>query len=168
MRLGLRGTSRRVWGRRGVKVYQPIQLRYEWRYLFLVVEPVAGTLDWCWIESLHADQILAAVGALQQTRELKALVWDGAGGHRAEDVRALPLTQIRLPAYSPELNPAERLFQEIRRVVEGKVYATIEDKMAAVEAELAQCDAEPDRVRSVAGWRWITEAIERLPADKAA
>jgi hypothetical protein len=37
MRVGLRGMVRRVWGRRGVKVHQLLQLAYQWRYLFLVV-----------------------------------------------------------------------------------------------------------------------------------
>jgi hypothetical protein len=42
MRVGLRGTVRRVWGRRGVKVRQPVQLTFGWRYLFLVVDERAG------------------------------------------------------------------------------------------------------------------------------
>lgn len=44
MRVGLRGMVRRVWGRRGVKVYQRLQLAYQWRYLFLVVNAQAGKL----------------------------------------------------------------------------------------------------------------------------
>lgn len=43
---------------------------------------------------------------------------------------------IDLPPSSPELNPAKRLFKEIRRTVEGAVYATLDDKIAAVEAIL--------------------------------
>ena len=42
LRLGLRGTTRRVWGRRGVKVRQRLQLKYEWRYLFAAVDGQAG------------------------------------------------------------------------------------------------------------------------------
>ena len=38
MRVGLRGMVRRVWGVRGVKVIQRLQLVYEWKYLFLVVD----------------------------------------------------------------------------------------------------------------------------------
>ena len=34
MRVGLRGMVRRVWGVRGVKVIQRLQLVYEWKYLF--------------------------------------------------------------------------------------------------------------------------------------
>ena len=32
MRVGLRGMVRRVWGVRGVKVVQRLQLVYEWKY----------------------------------------------------------------------------------------------------------------------------------------
>jgi hypothetical protein len=39
---------------------------------------------------------------------------------------------IRSPPCSPELNPAEQVFQEVPRAIEGKVYATLEDKMKAV------------------------------------
>lgn len=168
MRVGLRGTVRRVWGRRGVKVRQPVQLKYEWRYLFLVVDGQAGTLHWCWIDTMAAEQILRAVGGLQRTGELGALVWDGASSHRDADVQALGLPLIGLPPRSPELNPAERVFEELRRAVEGKVYATLADKVAAVDAELAKWEANPARVRSLAGWDWIDEAIERLPVDHAA
>jgi hypothetical protein len=168
MRVGLRGTVRRVWGRRGVKVRQPVQLRYEWRYLFLVVDGRAGTLYWCWIDSLAATDILAAVGGLQRTAELGALVWDGAASHRDADVEALGLPLIALPPRSPELNPAERVFQELRRAIEGRVYATLDDKVAAIEADLAKLEAAPDRVRSLAGWDWIEAAVTRQPVDHAA
>jgi hypothetical protein len=156
---------RRVWGRRGVKIRQRLQLKYEWRYLFLVVDGVAGTLHWCWMDSMGDDEVLAAVGGLQQDTEVSALIWDGAPSHRAEEVRAAGLPLVSLPPYSPELNPAERVFEEIRRWVEGRVYPTIEAKVAAVEEFLTKLDAEPARVRSLAGWDWITTAFSRLPAD---
>ncbi|MBI2320531.1 MAG: transposase [Chloroflexi bacterium] len=151
-----------------MKVRQPPQLTYAWRYLFLVVDGRAGTLHWCWIASLAADEVLAAVGGLQQTGELAALVWDGAPSHRDASVQAVGLPLIGLPPYSPELNPAERVFQELRRAIDGQVYATLDEKAAAVETELATWDADPARVRSLAGWDWIDEAVVRLPADHAA
>lgn len=66
---------------------------------------------------------------------------------------------ITLPPDSPELNPAERVFEELRRVIEGTVYATLDDKVAAAEAELAKLDADLVRVQSLAGWAWITAAL---------
>jgi hypothetical protein len=159
---------RRVWGRRGVKVCQRLQLTYKWRYLFLVVDGQAGKLHWCWLDSMAGEQFEAAVGRLHEIEAVAALVWDGAPGHRDEHVRAVGLPLVSLPPYSPELNPAERVFEEIRRWIEGRVYSTIEAKVEAVEQFLTELDADPARLRSLAGWAWIQNALSQLPADYAA
>jgi transposase len=163
MRVGLRGMVRRVWGRRGVKVYQRLQLTYEWRYLFLMVNALAGKLHWCWLDSMAGEKVMAAVGGLKQHTEVAAVVWDGAPGHRDERVGKLGLPLIGLPSYSPELNPAERVFEEVRRAIEGKVYPTLKDKVAAVGEFLSRLEAEPERVRSLTCWDWIKASVQRLP-----
>ena len=168
MRVGLRGMVRRVWGCRGVKVGQRLQLVYEWRYLFLVVDGRKGTLHWTWIDSMKAEMVGAAVNGLKQQTEVGAVVWDGAPSHRDRRMRGLGLPLIGLPPYSPELNPAERVFEEVRRWIEGKVYRSIEDKVEAVEAFLTEFESDPNRVRSLAGWEWIDEAVEHLPPLLAA
>ena len=72
MRVGLRGMVRRVWGRRGVKVRQRVQLVYEWMYLFLVVDGRRGKLLWTWTDS---ERIAAAVNGLKHQTDVGALVW---------------------------------------------------------------------------------------------
>jgi hypothetical protein len=170
LRLGLRGTTRRVWGRRGTKVGQRLQLRYEWRYLFAAVDARAGTIWWDWVDTMKAVDLRPVIAELHARGALDALVWDGAPSHADADVRAVGLPLIPLPPYSPELNPAERLFEEVRRRVEGTVYATLDDKAAAVQAFLEELDADPARVRRLCGWDWITAAYDSLlqPAAKAA
>jgi hypothetical protein len=163
MRLGLRGTSRRVWGRRGVKVHQRLQLRYEWWYLFLAVDSQAGTVSWTWVDSMKATDLVPLMEALRTNAPLDALVWDGASSHRDDTVRAVGVPLIELPPYSPELNPDERVFEEVRRHTEGRVYATLADKVVAVNAFLDGLDADPARVRSLCGWAWINAAIITLP-----
>ena len=162
LRLGLRGTTRRVWGRRGIKVRQRLQLRYEWRYLFAAVDGQAGRVWWNWIPSMKAEALWPTMAGLQEMDILDGLVWDNAPSHRDADITDLDLALIGLPPYSPELNPAERLFEEIRRRVEGRVYATIDIKVAEVQAFLEELDADPARVRSLCGWDWITTAIASL------
>ena len=159
---------RRVWGRRGVKVRQRLQLVYNCQYLFLVVDGRKGTLHWTWTDSMKAEMTAAAVNGLKRQTSVKAVVWDGAGSHRDELVRGVGLPLIRLPPYSPELNPAERVFEEVRRWVEGKVYPSLDDKVEAVDAFLTKFESDPNRVRSLAGWDWIEDAIKRLPARIAA
>ena len=168
MRVGLRGTVRRVWGRRGVKVRQRVQTVYEWMYLFCVVDGRQGRVVWNWIDSMRSLHIAEAVNGLRQGTEVEALVWDGARGHRSRLVEVVGLPTVVQPAYSPELNPAERVFEEVRRWVEGRVYASIEEKVEAVNAYLRRLESDPDRVRSLAGWDWIDEAIESLPSSYAA
>ena len=168
MRVGLRGTVRRVWGRRGVKVRQRVQTVYEWMYLFCVVDGRRGRLLWSWIDSMKSVCIAEAINGLKHGTEVEALVWDGARGHRSWLVETVGLPTVVQPAYSPELNPAERVFEEVRRWVEGRVYGSIEEKVEAVNAYLRRLESDPSRVRSLAGWNWIQEAVQGLPSSYAA
>jgi hypothetical protein len=167
MRLGLRGQLRRVWAPRGVQVRQRLELTYEWRYLALAVDGPAGRLSWSWLPNMQQEAVAAAVGRWRADG-LDAAIWDGAPSHRARLVReraqAHGLALVRLPPASPELNPAERVFEVLRGAVEGRVYGTLEAKIAAVERELAALAADPARVGRLAGWGWITEALASLPA----
>ena len=158
MRVGLRGMVRRVWGRRGVKVRQRVQLVYEWLYLFLVVDSRRGRLLWTWIDSMRGETIASALRGLRRQTDLGAVIWDGARGHRSDSVKDVGLPLVALPPYSPELNPAERVFEEVRRWVEGRVYESVEDKVAAVNGFLEWLESEPQRVRSLACWNWIEDA----------
>jgi hypothetical protein len=167
MRVGLRGTSRRVWGRRGVKVRQRLQLTYEWRYLVAAVDGQAGRVWWNWVPSMKAEALWPTIAGIQEMDLLDALVWDNAPSHRDEEITDLDLAFVGLPPYSPELNPAERLFEEIRRRVEGRVYATLDAKVADVQVFLEQIDADPPRVRRLCGWDWINAAIATLPESLA-
>lgn len=165
LRLGPRGTTRRVWGRRGVKVRQRLQLRYAWCYLVLTVDARAGTLWWGWVSSMQAVEPRPIVAWLRD-QEFAAVVWDGAPSHRDATVRSVGLPLIDLPPYSPELNPAERVFAEVRRHVEGEVYPTLDAKVAAVTRFLEELDADPARIRHLCGWDWIEATFEALPSEQ--
>ncbi len=94
-----------------------------------------------------------------------AVVWDGAGAHRGKQLRDLPIVRIFLPPYSPELNPAERVLEEVRRRAEGRVYDSLDAKQAEVEACLQELAADPERVTRLCGWEWIPAACRPLPAN---
>ena len=92
------------------------------------------------------------------------MVWDGARVHRRRMVETVGLPTVTQPAYSPELNPAERMFEDVRRWVEGRVYGSVEEKVEAVNAYLRRLESEPGRVRSLAEWDWIEEVVQPLPS----
>ena len=91
------------------------------------------------------------------------MVWDKASSHRAKSLAELRTTRVFLPSYSPELNPAERIFEEVRRRVEGKVYESLHEKREEAESYLKELAADLERVKSLCSWGWLRESLESLP-----
>ncbi len=161
MRVGLIGQVRRVWAPRGVKVVQLQEYTHEWIYLLLMVNPLRGTLRWAWVLNLKGVSLAPMLRQWAQ-RGLRAVVWDGARGHRGPAYRGLKVHRIEQPPYSPELNPVERILEQLRAAVEGKVYGTLEAKMEALEHALRRLAACPQQVKSLTGWGWIRTALQKF------
>ena len=68
------------------------------------------------------------------------------------------------------LYPAEPtvVSTQVRRWVEGRVYGSIEEKVAAVNACLSRLESDPERVKSLVGWEWIKRNVQGLPEHYAA
>jgi hypothetical protein len=163
MRVGLIGRVRRVWAPVGYKVVQALEYTYAWCYLLLAVEPLSGRLTWQWIDNRKAAS-LAPVLSEWQCQGLQAVVWDRARSHSGQAYAGCGVARIAQPACSPELNPAERIFEYLRSKIEGRVYGQLAAKQAAVEAELQRLAAAPEQVKQLAGWRWICAALTNLSA----
>lgn len=52
MRFGLWGQVRRRWGLRSVKIIQPKQIEFAWRYLVLAVDVIHLDLKWTWSDRM--------------------------------------------------------------------------------------------------------------------
>ena len=161
MRLGLMGQVRRVWAPRGVKIEQVVEHQREWAYLNLGVNGLTGQLVWDWTENLKGESIAPVVQQWAQ-KGVAVIVWDQARGHRGEVYHGVRVKLVEQPPYSPQLNPAERVFEHLRGRIEGKVYGTLAAKKAAVEAELERLAAAPEQVKRLAGWDWIQQSVENL------
>jgi transposase len=117
-RFGTQGTITRVWARKGSRPRAVRQNGREWLYVLMAVCAATGATS-----ALIMPELNTAVVNLfleQFSRELAAgvhavLIWDGAGFHTGEDL-VVPsnVSLIRLPPYSPELNPVENLWHYLR------------------------------------------------------
>lgn len=161
MRVGLIGHTRRVWASVGVKVVHAVEDVSQWQYLVLAVNGLSGRLWWDWTTGM-ASQALAGVVAQWRTQDLSTVVWDRARGHGGAAYDTIPVHRIEQAAYSPELNPADRVFEWLRSRIEGTVYGPLEAKREAVEQELRELNASPDRIQRLTGWAWIREALVGL------
>lgn len=161
-RIGLCGSVRKVLAPRGMKVHQKLQLERDWYDLAVVVDGRNGLLSWAWLEGTKGEQIAPAVE--QWHREgFDALVWDGSGGHKGKEVKATGMIVVEQPPVSPELNPAERVGEEIRAHTEGRIYKNVYKKMAAVETVLSRLIADPRAIKRLTGWDWILQSCQNLP-----
>ena len=97
---------------------------------------------------------------------MNRIIWDNAPNHPAKVLREASENLSRLhflPPFCSELNPAERVFEEVRRHVEGKVWQTIEAKVATVEGYLTTFVKDDERVQSLVCWEWFGETFYCLP-----
>jgi len=159
MRVGLWGQLRRVWGLRGIAIIQKIQIVFDWRFLVLGVNPERGTLRWAWVERIRQEQLLPIINRWSA----QVIIWDNASAHTAKKMAALETKLVFLPPYSPELDPAERVFRYLRPKIEGRVYPSLRAKQIAVEHHLRQLAADRKRVKSLTNWDWIQAAHDSLP-----
>lgn len=160
MRLGLYGQVRKRWAPKGIKPVQLVQTVYHFKYLLVRVD-CQSRLSWSWLDSLKAKDIQPV---LEQWKAegIQGVIWDGAAFHKAKSFKTLEIPLISLPPYSPELNPAERLFQEIRRAVEGKVFPSLQSKIEAVEDFLIPLSLNPSRLKKLLCWPWIQSVLQQL------
>jgi transposase len=164
LRLGLHGRTRRVLAPRGVKVVQRVQGEYRWRYLLLAVAPLSGELRWAWIDRMRQEDLRPVLEEWQR----ECVVWDGAPSHTGKQITTLETKRVALPSYAPELNPAERVFEELRARGEGVVYESLDAKQAEAETYLKELQNNPERVRRLCDWSWLNDALTRLPPPTAA
>jgi DDE superfamily endonuclease len=163
-RLGLKPVLRRVWGRRGERPSAPVHHRYRWLYLYGFVRPGTGQVLWYLMPTVSAatfGQVLAAFAAdagVGPTKEV-LLVLDGAGWHVAKDL-AVPvhLHLAFLPAYSPELQPAERLWPLADEAVANRCFDGLAELGAALEPHCLALARRPEAVRGRTLFSWWPHA----------
>jgi hypothetical protein len=145
-----------------MKVRQLVELRRDWYWLAVVVVPRTGVLEAQWMDTLGSDDFLPVLRDWDAAG-IDVLVWDGLPGHRGLVSTDTAVPTIIQPAASPELNPAERVGEVIRASVEGHVYATLWQKMLAVEEVLHELQADRKRVKRLTGYPWILDVLKELP-----
>ena len=65
-----------------------------------------------------------------------------------------------LPAYAPELNPVEHLWDELREKAFGNlVFDSLEALEDQLEVSLLDMERDHQRVHSIVAWPWILNSL---------
>ena len=158
-RFGQQGTLARVWARRGTRPRAVRQTGYEWVYVLAAVCPRTG--ETVGLLSPYVDDRIMSLFLRQFSQQLPenvhAVLLDQAGFHKCKELR-IPenVTIVELPAYSPELNPVENLWQYLRsHYWSNRSYENYDDlRLAACDAWQAVC-LDPELVRSISGCNYV-------------
>ena len=100
--------------------------------------------------------VFLAYTAQEFPDDLCVMLIDGAGWHRAKDLR-IPKNIVLLPLlpYSPELNPVEHLWEYLREVFGNKTFTSLEEVMDLLCVTLQTLLRNPQTVHSMTCFDWI-------------
>lgn len=158
-RFGRISDPRRCWVSLGLRPDVPTQVVREYPYAFAAVSPHDGTRDSLILPEVNACMMSMFLGevATRHPDDLILMLMDQAGWHKAKELK-IPqnMRLVCLPAYSPQCNPVEHLWDEIReKWFANKVF----DSMVAVEDILMDALVTPEndekKVAGIAGFDWI-------------
>ena len=106
-------------------------------------------------------QIFLDEVAARYPEERLVMVMDGAGWHRGQGL-VVPenMRLLTLPPYSPELNPVEHLWDELReKWFHNRVFDSIEALEDHLETGIRSMEGSPEIVRSIVSWPWIINSL---------
>ncbi len=121
-RFGLVTILRRRLTLRGVKPLAPYQHELKSFYLYGSVEPLSGRSFFLELPGLDGRlfQVYLDHFAQAYAEQLNLLVLDNAPAHIAQKVRLPPNVRfIFTPPYTPEVNPMERLWEDLKDALAG-------------------------------------------------
>jgi transposase len=159
-RLGLQTIRRRRISARGIKPVGPTQHDYANCWLYGCIAPQSGERFFLLLPTLNTDQMQLFIDefATAHASSFNILLLDNAGAHVAKRLR-LPanVAFVFQPPASPELNPAERVWQDLKDQLAWKTFADLEALQQEVVERLRAYDART--LQSLTSYPYLLEAI---------
>ena len=129
-----------------------------------------GNLAWVKQGNVNTETILDVLEDLKKRYEHGKshfiLVWDGLPPHRSKATRDMIavnkswLTVVRFPAYSPELNPKENLWDEIReKIFKNYALKSINAVRAKLKQAIVYIERNPETVKSITSFPYIAKSL---------
>lgn len=158
-RFGRINVPRRCWAPPGIRPCVPCQIIREYTYAYAAVCPHDGTMVSLILPEVNAEamSIFLAEVSKRHPEELILMVLDGASWHKSQDLRVPEdMVLICLPPHSPELNPAEHIWEEIReKWFDNKVFKSLTAVEDQLEEALVTLELDENRVSGIVGFKWI-------------
>lgn len=148
------------------KPFRPVchsMVGHEYTYAYAAVSAQNGKMDSLILPLVNGEcmQIFLNEVAGRYPGDRIVMILDCAGWHKNESIK-LPdnLIMLNLPSYSPELNPVEHIWDDLReKSFHNRVFDSIDALEDHLEAALHDMENDQQRIHSIVAWPWIINAL---------
>ena len=155
-RFGLITKQKRVLTIKGVKPIGKYKHSYKYFWLWGSFSPITGDAHYMISDGVSKAAFLAYLDDLSQykPRELKIIIIDNAAFHSTKDI-ILPenIILIPIPPYSPELNPAEKMWQYFKDKIAMKIYKSLNELEMKITELLSEISKE--ETKSITSYEYL-------------
>lgn len=164
-RFGRISDVRHCWDKKPHRPLVRAMVTQEYTYAYGAVSPMDGRFDSLILPHVGGVfmQIFLDEIALRYPNENVVMVLDGAGWHKSQRLKlAENVRTVFLPPYSPELNPQEHVWDELReKFFHNRAFDSIDDLEMHLEGALKSLESNPNRMHGITGWDWIINAVSK-------
>jgi DDE superfamily endonuclease len=152
-RFGRISTPKRAWAPPGMRPQVPRQVIRQSSYVFAAVAPEQGLMTSLILPTVNTAMMnlfLAHVAEVFADYFIVMQV-DQAGWHRSKELQVPEnIRFIFQPAHSPEVNPVEHLWEELReKYLHNLVFSSLEDLTEVLCQALTELTEDKERLRSM-------------------
>lgn len=158
-RFGRINKPKRCWCPKKIRPTVPCQIVREYTYAYAAVSPQDGKMVSLVLPYANTECMNIFLEEVSQRflEDKIVMVMDCAAWHRSKTLKIPENIEIfPLLPYSPELNPVENIWDEVR---EKGFLNEVFNSMNAVEirlcSTLSNLESDNNRVQSITGWNWI-------------
>lgn len=159
-RFGQQNTTTRIWATKGSRPRAVKQQQFDYAYLFGAVCPATGETEALiapWVNKEIMQQHLELISTRTQPGRHAVVIMDGAGWHTddiAKDIHNVSI--IKLPPYSPELNPVEQVWSWLRQHhLANRCFKGYDDILSACTTAWNHFVEDSQRVIKLCSRDWI-------------
>lgn len=160
-RFGLQPIIKKRWAKIGTRPLTEVNPRYEWSWSYGAVEMATGESFFLILPNLQASSVEIFLREFAETRgvskeRIVIMLWDGAPAHRARLKVPVGLELVRLPAYTPELNPSERLWSPLKESVANRNFEKVEEMEDMLIDKMRVLSQEKEYLSSLTNYHWLS------------
>ena len=164
MRYGLISNYRRSWSKKGKRVVIKNQMEFSSAYLYSAIAPLTAETEhligFSKADSTTTEIFLKELKKKHPNEQLM-VIWDNAPFHKKKTLADIEgLSILALPTYSPQLNPVERFFEELRKATANRIFANLEEQTKLISQVLISYDNDSEAVKRLTAYDWIVRQYQ--------